>query len=74
MFCVQLPETQHISKIKLVDKTTGDEVGVIENKPGSAGSVRVYSYLLDIFGVFISLQYKATPKWFDDWSNVQGRK
>jgi hypothetical protein len=34
----------------LTDKSSGEEVGLIENKPGSAGSVRVYSYLIDTFG------------------------
>ncbi len=56
----QLPETQHIAKIKLIDKATGDDVGIIENKPGSAGSVRVYSYLMDIFGAFTYLVSKAS--------------
>jgi hypothetical protein len=39
-----------VSKIRLTDKSSGEEVGLIENKPGSAGSVRVYSYLIDTFG------------------------
>ncbi len=39
-----------MSKIRLTDKSSGEEVGLIENKPGSAGSVRVYSYLIDTFG------------------------
>ena len=51
-FISQLPQTNNISKIRLASKSNGEELGVIENKPGSAGSVRVYSYLLDLFGKF----------------------
>jgi hypothetical protein len=46
----QLPETPLIQKIRLTKKSNGDEVGIIENKPGSTGSVRVYNYLLGVFG------------------------
>jgi hypothetical protein len=37
-------------------------MGVIENKPGSAGSVRVYSYLMDIFGALIPHSIKIFPQ------------
>lgn len=39
-----LPATDHIEAPELRDEA-GQLSGVIENKPGSAGSVRVYAYL-----------------------------
>jgi hypothetical protein len=37
-----LPSVDHIARLELSD-TTGQLVGVIENRPGSAGSVAVYN-------------------------------
>jgi hypothetical protein len=43
-----LPPVNHIARLELVN---GDAVvAVIENRPGSAGSVRVYAWLADRFG------------------------
>lgn len=39
-----LEPVEHIQKIELFN-ADGSEAGVIENKPGSAGSVRVYHHL-----------------------------
>jgi len=44
----RLPPVNHLSRLELVN---GDAVvAVIENRPGSAGSVRVYAWLAQRFG------------------------
>jgi len=43
-----LPEINHLAAIELLDGET--RVALIENKPGSAGSVRVYHALFQEFG------------------------
>ncbi len=43
-----LPPVNHIARLELVN---GDAVvAVIENRPGSAGSVRIYAWLAENFG------------------------
>lgn len=44
-----LPAVDTIAAIELVDQS-GNVVGKIENKPGQAGSLRVYSWLAQSFG------------------------
>lgn len=44
-----LPTTEHLAAIELID-ASGDTVARLENKPGSAGSVRVYAALAAEFG------------------------
>jgi hypothetical protein len=44
-----LATVDHVSQIRLID-SSGHQVAVIENKPGSAGSVRVYHHLLQKWG------------------------
>ncbi len=44
-----LPELGGVSAIELVDRR-GARVGRIENKPGQAGSLRVYGWLAEAFG------------------------
>lgn len=43
-----LPAVDHLARLELTGPT--GQIGVIENKPGSAGSVRVYAYLSDKYG------------------------
>lgn len=45
----QLPKTSHILAIQLLDGE-GNEVALIENKPGQAGSLTVYNHLGQTFG------------------------
>lgn len=45
----QLPKTSHILALQLLDGE-GNEVALIENKPGQAGSLTVYNHLGQIFG------------------------
>lgn len=45
----QLPKVSHLAAIRLLD-SEGNEVGLIENKPGQAGSVAVYNHLAQTFG------------------------
>jgi len=44
-----LENSDHIKSLTLLD-SKGLEVGVIENKPGSAGSVKVYHHLFKKWG------------------------
>ncbi|MGE4597121.1 MAG: DUF2322 family protein [Methylophilaceae bacterium] len=44
-----LEDTGHIKKIKLFNRL-GDLTGILENKPGSYGSIKVYYYLYRTFG------------------------
>ncbi|WP_342118082.1 DUF2322 family protein [Pseudoduganella sp. OTU4001] len=44
-----LPAADSIAAIELIDQS-GVPVGRIENRPGQAGSVRVYSWLAETFG------------------------
>jgi hypothetical protein len=44
-----LETVDHVKALELVD-AQGKVVALIENKPGSAGSVRVYYHLLQQFG------------------------
>lgn len=44
-----LPVMEDVPAIELVDKS-GAQVGKIENKPGQAGSLRVYGWLASQFG------------------------
>lgn len=44
-----LPGISHLAAIKLFDGE-GNEVALIENKPGQAGSVAVYNHLGQTFG------------------------
>jgi hypothetical protein len=43
-----LPAVDHVARLEL--SGPGGQVGLIENKPGSAGSVRVYAYLSGKYG------------------------
>ena len=45
----QLPSSEHIQKIELLD-AQAQLVGVIENIPGSKGSVQVYHHLHQQYG------------------------
>jgi hypothetical protein len=45
----QLPAITHLAGLQLVDDA-GTVVATVENKPGSAGSVRVYHALAERFG------------------------
>lgn len=45
-----LPTCDHIARLELLTQGTGTIAAVIENKPGQAGSVRVYHTLLLQFG------------------------
>ncbi|HQR03792.1 MAG: DUF2322 family protein [Proteobacteria bacterium] len=45
----QLPKISHLAAIRLLD-TEGNEVALIENKPGQAGSLAVYNHLGQTFG------------------------
>jgi len=44
----ELPAVDNLARIELVDGDT--VVAVIENRPGSAGSVRIYAWLAQRFG------------------------
>mmetsp|Transcript_7370 Transcript_7370/g.18397 ORF Transcript_7370/g.18397 Transcript_7370/m.18397 type:complete len:113 (+) Transcript_7370:128-466(+) len=52
----QLPPCDDVAKITLSKKEGGAEAGVIENKPGTGGSVKVYQYLLGLYGGEITRQ------------------
>eukprot|EP00283_Hemiselmis_rufescens_P007157 CAMPEP_0173431032 /NCGR_PEP_ID=MMETSP1357-20121228/9285_1 /TAXON_ID=77926 /ORGANISM="Hemiselmis rufescens, Strain PCC563" /LENGTH=112 /DNA_ID=CAMNT_0014395453 /DNA_START=58 /DNA_END=396 /DNA_ORIENTATION=- len=52
----QLPEVDGIARIVLKGKSSGEDAGTIENKPGTGGSVRLYNYLLSCFGGEITRQ------------------
>ncbi|WP_026687423.1 DUF2322 family protein [Azovibrio restrictus] len=45
----KLPGISHLAAIQLLD-AEGQEVALIENKPGSAGSVAVYNHLAQTYG------------------------
>lgn len=45
----KLPGISHLTAIQLLD-AEGQEVALIENKPGSAGSVAVYNHLAQTYG------------------------
>jgi hypothetical protein len=48
-FLAELETTDQIQKIELMNPA-GDVVGLIENKPGSQGSVRVFNHLFKKWG------------------------
>ena len=48
-FLAELETTDQIQKIELMNPA-GEVVGVIENKPGSQGSVRVFNHLFKKWG------------------------
>lgn len=45
----ELESTDHIARLELYDNE-GKKVGVLENKPGSQGSVKVYHHLFLKYG------------------------
>ena len=45
----KLPGISHLAAIQLLN-AAGEEVALIENKPGSAGSVAVYNHLAQTYG------------------------
>lgn len=45
----QLPGVDEFSRLELFD-TAGNSVAIIENKPGSQGSLRVYRHLVERWG------------------------
>lgn len=45
----KLPGISHLAAINLID-ADGETVGLIENKPGSQGSVSVYNHLAQTYG------------------------
>lgn len=45
----KLPGISHLAAIQLLD-AEGQEVALVENKPGSAGSVAVYNHLAQTYG------------------------
>lgn len=44
-----LDDASHVARIELY-KQDGSKAGVIENKPGSQGSVKVYNHLARMYG------------------------
>lgn len=46
----KLPGISHLAAIELID-AEGVQVALIENKPGSAGSVAVYNHLAQTYGL-----------------------
>lgn len=54
----KLPGISHLAAIQLLD-AEGQEVALIENKPGSAGSVAVYNHLAQTYG---SINLEAAKK------------
>jgi len=54
----KLPGISHLAAIQLLD-AEGNEVALIENKPGSAGSVAVYNHLAQTYG---SITLEAAKK------------
>ena len=48
-FLAELETTDQIQKIELMN-SAGEVVGLIENKPGSQGSVRVFNHLFKKWG------------------------
>jgi len=44
-----LPKVSHVESLTLTD-SEGNEVGVIENKPGQTGSLAVYNHLAQTWG------------------------
>lgn len=44
-----LPAVDAVTAIELIDQS-GIQLGKIENKPGQAGSLRVYCWLVETFG------------------------
>lgn len=47
----QLPSVDAIQRIDLIDVASGAVVASIENQPGKQGSLAVYHYLGQLFGV-----------------------
>lgn len=45
----QLPGVSHLAALQLLDEA-GEVVGLIENKPGQAGSLAVYNHLAQLYG------------------------
>jgi hypothetical protein len=45
----KLPGISHLAALQLLD-ASGEEVAVIENKPGQAGSLAVYNHLAQLHG------------------------
>lgn len=45
----QLPAADDLSKLELID-SSGNAFAIIENKPGSQGSLRLYRYLAEKWG------------------------
>ncbi len=45
-----LPSVAHLAAIELIDAASGTPVARIENKPGQAGSLAVFSHLAETFG------------------------
>ncbi len=45
----KLPDIDHIKKIKILNQK-GHQSGVIFNKPGSSGSIKLYNHLFLVFG------------------------
>ncbi|MGB4467370.1 MAG: DUF2322 family protein [Azovibrio sp.] len=54
----KLPGISHLAALQLLDGE-GQEVALIENKPGSAGSVAVYNHLAQTYG---SITQEAAKK------------
>ncbi len=54
----KLPGISHLAAIQLLD-AEGQEAALIENKPGSAGSVAVYNHLAQTYG---SITQEAAKK------------
>ena len=48
-FLAEIETTDQIQKIELMNPT-GEVIGLIENKPGSQGSVRVFNHLFKKWG------------------------
>ncbi|MDR2689066.1 MAG: DUF2322 family protein [Azoarcus sp.] len=45
----QLPGVSHLAAIRLLD-TAGQELAIIENKPGQTGSLALYNHLAQLYG------------------------
>jgi hypothetical protein len=54
----QMPKVSHLAGIRLMD-AEGNEVALIENKPGQAGSLALYNHLSQTFG---SITVEAAKK------------
>lgn len=60
-----LPGIAHLAAVRLLDRE-GNEVSVIENKPGQAGSVAVYNHLGQLYGAITPEAAKKGLEIYDE--------